>query len=407
MKRFSLLILVLTISSIINIQSQNRDIQTTQLSDSATISLFTNTPSNDAVYALYGHTGIRVADPKNNIDCVFNYGIFSFDSSNFIFRFVRGETDYRLEAILTEYYLMDYQMRGVGITQQDISLTPEEKQKLWNALLTNLKPENKVYRYNFFYDNCATRPRDIIEANINGKISYTPTDKEQTYRDLVYECVKNEAWTRFGINLVIGADADKIITDRQKDFLPLYLQNAYHGATIKTDSIDRPLVSNEYILLAPDLSISMTDVDNTNWPLIVGCILLATSILVSVYSYKKHRYTLAKLFDTLLFLVAGLGGVIIFFLMFFSTHPCVNPNWNIVWLNPLQLVVAFLFFVKPLAKYIYYYHFINFVALSAFLLAWCLIPQYLEVTFIPYILAIGLQSGMNVLLQKKKCVSKK
>jgi hypothetical protein len=118
-------------------------------------------------------------------------------------------------------------------------------------------------------------------------------------------------------------------------------------------------------------------------------------------SYQKRLLAWGKAFDTLLFLVAGIAGSIIFFLMFFSIHPCTCPNWNIVWLNPLQLIASMLFFVKPLSKCIYYYHFINFVALLAFLLAWYLIPQQLEAAFIPFILSIGLRSFMNVLQQKK------
>lgn len=368
------------------------------LSDSARISLLTNTSWDGAIYALFGHTSIRVYDPVRHIDSVFNYGIFNMSKENFIFLFVKGETDYMVAALEYSYYLEEYQERGVGVIEQVYNLTQKEKQDIFDALVINSLPENRVYRYNYFYDNCSTRPRDIVEKYANGKVEYTSTGKQQTYRDLVHECVDIQPWVKFGIDLVIGADADKTISERQKDFLPLYLMNANEGAKIKNDSIERKLILSTAYILQPIPLVK----DNTISPLTVGIILLALTICLSAWMYWKKRYVLGKIFDTLLFLTAGLGGCIIFFLMFFSVHPCTNPNWNIIWLNPLELIVSLLFFVKPLSKCLSYYHFINFVALLLFLLAWCLIPQQLEIAFIPYILSLCIRSGMNILQQKTK-----
>lgn len=367
------------------------------LSDSAKVSLLTNAPWDEAVYSLFGHTSMRVSDPAQNIDYAFNFGLFNMSKSNFIFLFMKGETDYMVAPIPYNAYYQEYKERGVGIIEQVFNLTQKEKQDIFDALLVNCLPENREYRYNYFYDNCSTRPRDIFEKYINGKIEYTPTNREQTYRDLVIECTNSRLWFRFGINLVIGADADKVITDRQKDFLPRYLMNAYEGATVTGDSIPRNILLSTTTLLEA----KPFEKDFPVTPLYAGIILLIISILISYLVYKRKMAGLGKVFDTILFLIAGIAGCIIFFLMFFSVHPCTNPNWNIIWLNPLQLIVALLFFVKSLSKCIYYYHFINFVALLAFLLAWNLIPQQLEMTFIPFILSIGLRSFMNILQQKK------
>ncbi|GAB6009024.1 lipoprotein N-acyltransferase Lnb domain-containing protein [Dysgonomonas reticulitermitis] len=391
-------IFLLFIISFVQLNAQRYSYSQIVLSDSAQISLLTNTPWDGAVYALFGHTAIRINDPENNIDMVFNYGIFNMSKENFIFLFVKGETDHMVAVIDFHYYVEEYEERGVGVIEQVYNLTRKEKQEIFDALVINSLPENRVCRYNYFYDNCSTRPRDIIEKYINGKIEYTPTNKRQTYRDLVHECVDIQPWTKFGIDLVIGADADKIITDRQKDFLPHYLMNAYVGAIIKSDSTERRLLLESRSILQ---GISPAYIE-FNEPLYMGIALLVFTIALSLLVYIKKWYTLGKTYDTLLFLVAGAGGCIIFFLMFFSEHPCTNPNWNIIWLNPLQLLVALLFFVKPLTKCLSYYHFINFVALLLFLLAWCLIPQQLEIAFIPYILSICLRSGMNVLQQKTK-----
>ncbi len=394
MVRKIFLIVLASITFIANINAQQ-----VQLSDSAKISLLTSSPWDKEVYAIFGHTAIRIQDPVNEFDVVFNYGLFSFDTPNFMLRFIKGETDYMVGAENFNRYIEEYKSRGVGVTQQTLNITQKEKQKIFDALVINSLPENRVYRYNYFYDNCSTRPRDIIENNIDGVIHYNPTNDKQTYRDLVHECVWSKPWVRFGIDLVIGADADKQITDRQKDFLPLYLMSAYTQATIKNaDDSNRSLLSEQ-------VDISISPKNDTfiliDPPFAIGCLLLVFTLIISVLSYKKNYILIGKIFDTFLFAVAGIAGCIIFFLMFFSTHPCTNPNWNIIWLNPLQLLFAFFFLIKLLSKYVYYYHFINFAALILLLLAWFLIPQYLELAFIPYILSLCIRSGVNVLQYKK------
>lgn len=391
---------ILNILLIFFISIQYSQAQQIQLSDSSKVSVLTNTPWDKEVYALFGHTAIRIQDPINQLDIVFNYGLFSFDTPNFMLRFIKGETDYMIGAENFNRYIFEYESRGVGVSEQTLNLTQSEKQNIFDALVINSLPENRVYRYNYFFDNCSTRPRNVIENNIEGVIEYKPTTKQQTYRDLVHECVNSQPWVRFGIDLVIGADADKKITDREKDFLPSYLMDAYTLASVTNlDGTNRSLLSEQIIILPSPTNNASFPI---NIPLIIGIILFFVGSLISYLSYKYKYIIVGKLFDTILFIIAGIAGSIIFFLMFFSVHPCTYPNWNIVWLNPIQLIFAFIFLIKVFSKYVYYYHFINFVALALFLLAWFLIPQYLELAFIPYILTLCLRSGMNVIQNKNK-----
>lgn len=370
------------------------------LSDSAKISIITKSPSPDNVYSVFGHTMLRIQDDQNNYDVSFNYGVFDFDSPGFTWRFVTGETDYWVEGYRTRYVLADYKERGIEIREQVLNLTQSEKQKIFEAMIWNIQPSNKIYRYNFFYDNCATRPRDIIISNVDGKINFAPTNKVETYRDLVHECVDQYPWLRFGIDLVIGADADLVITDRQKDFLPLYLYQALHNSTIeRNDSVESFIVEDKTLFSGASTIENSEPIDT---PLIVGILCLIAIVLFTIWIVKTKRFKLAKLFDTALFVFAGSLGCVICFLMFCSTHPCVGSNWNIVWLNPLMLIMGLLFFVKPLAKCVFYYHFINFVALLVFLLAWLLIPQSLEIAFIPYILILLIRSMANIFIFVKK-----
>ena len=373
--------------------------QSVQLSDSAQISLLTNGPWDKVIYAVFGHTAIRVRDDVNRIDYAFNYGLFNYSSSNFIYRFVKGETDYVVGAVPFIYYLEEYNERGVTTIEQILNLDQSEKQKVWDALVINSLPENRMYRYNYFFDNCSTRPRDIVENSVEGTITYQPTNKEQTFRDLIGEFLAPSPWMKFGIDLVIGSGADRDATDREKMFLPIYLKDAYNGAVIKDkDRLERRLVAREQILnegSAPGKAFPVT-------PMISGCLLLAITIVLSFLNFRNKGRIAGRIFDTILFLIAGLAGCVIAFLFFFSEHPCVDSNWNIIWLNPIQLLAAILIFVKFFSKYIYWYHFINFALLSLFILCWWLIPQQLELAFIPFILSLCLRSGTNFVTLRRK-----
>ncbi|HCC85271.1 MAG TPA: hypothetical protein DEQ06_01525, partial [Porphyromonadaceae bacterium] len=176
-----------------------------QLNDSATVSLLTASPWNGAIYALFGHTAIRVQDDSTGIDEVYNYGFFDSSQPGFIYNFVRGRTDYILGVTSFADFIYEYRAKGQQVVEQQLNLSPAEKQKLYDALYENALPENRKYRYNYFYDNCATRPRDMVEQYCNGEIQYPPTDAPQSYRDLVHESLVNYPWYSFGIDLLIGS----------------------------------------------------------------------------------------------------------------------------------------------------------------------------------------------------------
>lgn len=360
-------------------------------------------PWSGAVYAFYGHTALRVQDDSAHMDIVFNYGFFDPTQPNFMYHFVRGETDYILGTTSFEGFINEYAYKKVAVYEQELNLAQPEKQQLWEALYLNHLPENRGYRYNYFYDNCATRPRDMVEKFAGGKIIYPPTKEGQTYRDLLHECLQPYPWNKFGIDLVIGAGADSPIDVRAKMFIPSYLMNSFEGATVvKNDSVSYPLIRSTTTVLVSN------EEDNGSEqiifsPLIAAFALFFITLLVSIIQYIKWNKTqLPQIYDTILFAVYGLGGCILFLLMFFSEHPATNPNWNFVWLNIFALVAAILFWAKPVKKAVNIYHFINFAALTLFLLFWWLLPQQLPVAGILFSMSMWLRSGMNVFMQTKR-----
>ena len=224
---------------------------TANSNDSIRLSLLTCAPG-EVIYTLFGHTAIRYENPSQGIDVVFNYGLFSFDIPNFALRFSLGETDYRLGVIDYPHFAGEYAYFGRSVWQQTLNLNNEEKAELIRLLQENYRPENRVYRYNFFYDNCATRPRDKIEESISGKVIYPvePQDGSRTFREIVHQYCKGHPWARFGIDLCIGSEADRPITQRQMMFAirssPLYTyRRRYH---LRHPPTDRTLGSRPHIV---------------------------------------------------------------------------------------------------------------------------------------------------------------
>lgn len=378
------------------------------LSDDAKISLMTTAPWPGEAYAMYGHTALYVEDDSLEIDAVFNYGFFDMSQPNFMYNFVRGKTDYLLGIQSFDQFVESYGYKGVEVVKQELNLSKEERQQLWDALYINQMPENREYRYNYFYDNCVTRPRDLIEKFTEGEIQYPQDKHEQSYRDLIHECVGGHPWMKFGIDLIIGNDADKPITLRQKMFLPAYLMHTLDETTVlKSNSELKPIVSSKVVVLE-DVTVRNSI---NEWSLfspntIAFAILLLTIIISFIqYQNKKKTYTI-KIFDTILFAAFGAGGVIIFFLMFFSEHPAVGSNWNFTWMNIFALVFAVFFWIKPLKQVVNIYHFINFVVLTLFLLLWWLIPQQMPFASIPLSLSLWLRSVVNTILRREKIKTK-
>lgn len=387
-KKLTLTLLLVAITTFLNAGAKSQAIQ---LSDSAEVSVLTNSPWPGAIYGLFGHASIRVKDLSRHIDFVFNYGMFSFQKPNFIYHFAKGETDYMVAPIPYPEFIVEYQEKGLEVREQVIRLSNADKQRVWDALCINVLPENREYRYNFFFDNCATRLFEIIENNISGKITLPAGNNNPTFRNMLNEFLVGNDWARFGINLVVGAAADRAVTVREKIFLPKYLHQVLNQSIVSDSTgASQPLVVSENIL---NKKIEQTSEPTLFSPWVAGGVLLLVSIILSYWQWQAGRFLfLGKLFDTLLFVSAGLAGLVLSFLMFFSVHPCMSPNWNYLWLHPVHLLVACLFYVKKGAKFIYYYHFINFALLTVFLLAWKLIPQHLEWTFLPFVLTLWLRS---------------
>ncbi|MDR0507661.1 MAG: DUF4105 domain-containing protein [Dysgonamonadaceae bacterium] len=367
--------------------------------DNLQVSLLTVAPRSSEIYTIYGHTALYLYDPVLKIDTVLNWGTFNTDIPYFLFRFIAGETDYFLSASSGYVFYYLYTKENVTVTKQVLNIPNEKKEALYNMLMYNLAPENCEYRYNFLFDNCTTRPRNIIEQFCGGKLLYPEQAKKPTFRDLIHSCTKFYPWMSFGIDLIIGSGADSLLSFRQELFLPENLMRALDRATVISDNGTKyPVVTSSEIIIHSSID-EISEPEYPNSPFVTGIVILLIYLVLAVT--KDAGKLICRIPFAFLFLTAGLAGCLIAFLSFISYHPCTQYNWNIVWLHPFHFLGFAGFFFKKSYFLIRWYHWINLALLLVLLLAWFLIPQQLNPANVPYMLCLGVVSAKQVIKSKK------
>ncbi|MBR6803671.1 MAG: DUF4105 domain-containing protein [Paludibacteraceae bacterium] len=350
------------------------------------VSLLTCSPG-DELYSAFGHTAIRVND------MVFNYGMFNFNTEGFYIKFVSGQTDYELGVEMMQGFERQYERRNRSVIEQKLNLTNEEKAALFNALIENTRPENKTYRYNFVFDNCATRPRVKIEECLKGAIKYDVKEENESYRKLIEKYVGEDSWIKFGIDILIGAEADKTASFFDRLFLPDELMNAF--ATAKRDNGER-LVTETKEIVSQDKD-EDDDEDNGVTPLAVAVIAMTIISIASLLFPRK-----LKALDFILFLATGLLGVVITFLCFFSLHPLVGENYNLLWLNPVHLIIPLTIFIKKARKILMCVYLLTALAAVIAISGYIYLPQEFNIAFLPFmaIIVVRALSAIKTLRQK-------
>lgn len=305
------------------------------LSPKATVSLLTCT-AGEELYSKFGHTAIRITDPEQQMDVVFNYGIFDSSIDHFYYRFAKGETDYQLGISSYSSFIWSYHMEGRAVFEQVLNLDSVAKATIYNALLVNYLPENRMYRYNFIFDNCATRPYYMIKENADGALLNLPfQEREDTYRQIIAHYTHPDSWSFCGIDLIFGTDADRVMTFEQRMFLPEELMDFLATAQIvKGDSVKTAVVSQQIGAFVPPHASLLTS------PRAVVLVLVFLFALLSLYQTQKKRYTFWA--DTLFYLLLGVLGTIATYLAAFSEHPMVHNNYNLLFINPVFFCLAVL-----------------------------------------------------------------
>ena len=355
----------------------------------AEVYLITCGPGTE-IYSVYGHSALRIVIPEKKIDTVYNWGVFDFATPNFAWKFAKGRLNYMLGVYSFESFLKDYFLEQRWVISQKFNLETPDIERLFLLLEENLKPENITYSYDFYYDNCSTRIRDLIEKAVGEDLLYPPekAKKElQTFRYLTGEYEKVYPWLKLGIDLLIGSPGDKKASFREMMFLPAHLKNGLSELLIRRNSKMIPLLQNPEIVLDIDQQPIKEKLFAS--PLFVFSLLL---IIIIMLTGLVRRKTANNIIDIFLFSVFSILALLMIFFNFFTDHHQLRWNLNIIWLNPfIILCLTSLVFKKDWSGWFR----IVFYLTVLFLLFLALLPQHINNAFFPLIIILMIRSSIR------------
>jgi len=348
------------------------------------ITLLTCAPGSE-LYSTFGHTAVRVQERTTGIDEVYNYGAFEFEE-DFYIKFVRGRLKYSLLVQPFAEFMYQYQYESRSVIEQDLALTCQQKDQLYIALRRNALPQNRFYRYDFLFDNCTTRARDIVDSGGKATVQFQNilADKPLTFRDHidVYLNKGRQDWSQLGIDLLLGAKMDRPATNREAMFLPDNLMIAFDKATVD----NRPLVANKRTILEMPMVAAESHLIT---PVIAFGLFF---LLVAALTFIKAGWAskVVSAIDFILFFILGLVGILLLFMWFGTDHALCANNYNLLWALPTNVVAAFV--VHKQLGWVKKYFTVVFWLTLALLVVWAFLPQRMNAGFLPLVLTVALRS---------------
>ena len=353
--------------------------------DNIEFSVITIGPYEDELYSAFGHSGIRYRDKLNNIDLFYNYGIFDFDQPNFYLNFLNGRLLYMVGKYNYQTVENFYINQKRYVKEQVLNLNNSEKIILFNYLEQNIRPENRTYLYNYVYNNCATKIRDILITVYGERITFKKKSDNKTIRALMDKYLKNNKWGDLGIDICLGLEIDKKASYSEEMFLPEYLFNNLEDSFLD-DNVNL---------------ISKTNIINSNSPVInknifqPKYIFLLFLIICVFLSFRQIKYSLLYIyFDFTVFFISGVIGVLLIYLWFFTDH-LSSFNYNLIWAFPFNLIFSFLLIFNFKSNLTRWYTIINSAVLFSLLILWNFLPQNLNDILILFVLGMLLRMFSN------------
>lgn len=356
-----------------------------QLSPNAQVSLLTIAPGSE-LYSTFGHSAIRINDPMTGTDINFNYGTFNFRTEGFYIKFLRGQLPYQISAhnFNEEVYYWSYENRQV--IEQVLNLSQQQKQAIFDFLQTNYLPQNREYKYKFFYDNCSTRLRDVVAKACGDSLKFDKSlHADSSYRQWIdkYAMMNKKSWADFGMDIAIGEPADEITGWSGAMFLPDNLMFAFDNAQIMRNGKWESLVKQKQVIAPVNRVIEDESISSQTF----FWLLFALVALLTAYQIFKTNNSL--IFDKILFSITGFAGWILFLLWFFTDHGVTTNNLNIIWTYPLLFPIA-LFLKKKNSLQWLSKHFLAYgIVLILFLFVMNFLPQSINPTAIPIVLILA------------------
>ncbi|MDB4655305.1 DUF4105 domain-containing protein [Flavobacteriales bacterium] len=363
-----------------------------ELTDESIVTLVTCGPGEE-LYEAFGHTAIRIHDPSLGFDAVYNYGTFDFNQPNFYWNFVQGRSLYMLAANRYSNFVRAYKYYNRSVREQYLNLTLPQKQALLDKLLWNALPENKDYLYDYFFDNCSTRPRDVIQDALGGAIEFDSShiaEPRLSIRELTdLYILKEQPWGDLGIDLCLGAVIDEPATAAQYMYLPEELEKAFDHAYITRDGVRIPLVEEKQVTFE---AAAVSEMPSWFVPKMVFLVfLLLSAVMVTMFRAAKWS---TRIFEGLVFMVFSFIGWNGIFLWFFTNHFSADYNWNILWALPTNAIFGFALLKKNRPKWVGHYALFLIALYLSILLGWNYLPQLMHhslrfVVLLHLFLAVG------------------
>lgn len=311
--------LLLYVTGLSTIFLANINAQQLKLSDSTKVSILTCDTGNE-LHTLFGHTAIRINDPQNGFDAVYNFGYFDFNTPNFYWKFVKGNLKYFVAVDSFDNFINEYVNTKRGVYEQNLQIGIVEKQKIFDKLTYTLQSNDRYYTYKFIDKNCSTMVADIISQETNVALSANITDNKKTNRKILYGYLDNHFFENLGINVIFG---HKVDSNFYKVFLPLQLRESLQK-TIFKNNIN---FSSDSITLTPQSTEKPKSFLNNIYSLII--------ILLLVIFLNKKWLTIFY------FTMLAIVGIFLFAVGFYSFHEEVWLNYNVIIFNPLYIFLIF------------------------------------------------------------------
>jgi hypothetical protein len=326
-------------------------------------------------YSIYGHSALRIAIPEKHTDSVYNWGVFDFNTKNFVWKFAKGRLDYMVIGESLKGFLQGYFFEQRYVYSQRINIDASEARILIGLINENLKPENVKYRYDFFYDDCTTRIRDLLEKSIGEKLKYPPDEpgKVPTFRDMVGKYQSPYPWYKFGVDLIMGSTADKKAGFRDRMFLPIDMKDELTESYVYRSGKMIPLLQNPEVLL--DFKAPVVKQMILFSPLYIFTLLIIM-ILILAALIKSRK--IIRIADIVIYSVFSALSVLMIFFNFFTDHQQMRWNLNIIWLNPFILVCLLMLILNRAGTI--WFRIVFFIS-AGFLVLQFVLPQEFNIAF--------------------------
>lgn len=348
-------------------------------------SIITIGPYESELYSAFGHSGIRYLDKKNKIDHFYNYGIFDFNQPNFYVNFLNGKLLYMVAKYDYKTAEQFYVSQNRYIKEQVLILTDAEKILLYNLLEQNIKPENRTYLYNYVYNNCATKIRDVLSVVYGENLEFISKSENKSFRELMDLYLNNNRWGDLGIDICLGPEIDYKVSFNEEMFLPEYLFKGVEEASLSG--------KNKIVSLTNTINKNSIDFESH---FISPFLVFFSFLILSIYfSFRQIKYAIKYfLFDALFFVVSGMIGCLLIYLWFFTDH-LSSFNFNLIWALPSNMIIGILLLINPEKSFIKWYMFVYGILLTTLLILWQWIPQNLSEVLILFILGIIIRLFVN------------